>query len=218
MKSILISIKPYWVEKILNKKKTIEIRKKFPKAYVGWVYIYCTKAKPYMNLWVSLTEEKCKKVIPSISEWQEDTDVDEFMNVEFVNKYPKYRGKKITFRPYNLNGKVVARFWCDNVTEYINGGQWHDDNTFGSYDDYIKDNILEKSCLAEEELFDYCEDLAFSSIHISNLVIFDKPKELNEFKRLAKGNKLDHSIDAINYVGGLPLTKAPQSWCYVERG
>ena len=45
MKSILMSIKPQWVAKILNGEKTIEIRKKFPKDYVGWVYIYCTKGK-----------------------------------------------------------------------------------------------------------------------------------------------------------------------------
>ena len=44
-KSILMSIKPQYVAKILNGEKTIEIRKRFPKDYVGWVYIYCTKGK-----------------------------------------------------------------------------------------------------------------------------------------------------------------------------
>jgi len=43
MKTIMISIRPKWVAKILNGEKTIEIRKKFPKDYVGWVYIYNTK-------------------------------------------------------------------------------------------------------------------------------------------------------------------------------
>ena len=42
-KSILLSIRPEWVAKILNGEKTIEVRKRFPKEYVGWVYIYCTK-------------------------------------------------------------------------------------------------------------------------------------------------------------------------------
>lgn len=50
MKAILISIRPQWVQKILNGEKTLEIRKKFPKDYVGWVYIYCTKDKKYANL------------------------------------------------------------------------------------------------------------------------------------------------------------------------
>lgn len=44
MKSILISIKPEWVAKILNGEKTIEIRKTAPKCDLPInVYIYCTK-------------------------------------------------------------------------------------------------------------------------------------------------------------------------------
>lgn len=50
MKAILMSIRPEWVAKILNGEKTIEIRKRFPSDYVGWVYIYCTKDKKYANL------------------------------------------------------------------------------------------------------------------------------------------------------------------------
>lgn len=43
-KAILISIKPKYVAKILNGKKTIEIRKTFPKCELPIdVYIYCTK-------------------------------------------------------------------------------------------------------------------------------------------------------------------------------
>ena len=46
MKSILISIQPQWVEKILNGEKTIEIRKTMPKCELPCkVYIYCTKGK-----------------------------------------------------------------------------------------------------------------------------------------------------------------------------
>ena len=43
-KAILISIRPEWVAKILNGKKTIEIRKTAPKCELPIdVYIYCTK-------------------------------------------------------------------------------------------------------------------------------------------------------------------------------
>jgi len=42
-RSIIISIHPEWVCKILNGEKTLEIRKLFPKDYVGWVFIYVTK-------------------------------------------------------------------------------------------------------------------------------------------------------------------------------
>ena len=45
-KSILISINPEFVEKILNHTKTIEIRKTKPKCELPCkVYIYCTKGK-----------------------------------------------------------------------------------------------------------------------------------------------------------------------------
>ena len=51
MKSILISIKPKWVAKILNGEKTIEIRKTMPKCDLPIdVYIYCTKEKGYSKL------------------------------------------------------------------------------------------------------------------------------------------------------------------------
>ena len=50
MKNILISIKPEWVEKILNGQKTVEIRKTIPKCELPCkVYIYCTKGK---DLWM----------------------------------------------------------------------------------------------------------------------------------------------------------------------
>ena len=46
MRSILISIKPEWVEKIFTGEKTIEIRKTMPKCELPCkVYIYCTKGK-----------------------------------------------------------------------------------------------------------------------------------------------------------------------------
>ena len=42
----MISIKPQWVEKILNGEKTIEIRKTMPKCELPCkVYIYCAKGK-----------------------------------------------------------------------------------------------------------------------------------------------------------------------------
>lgn len=43
MKAVLISIRPEWVRKIINGKKTIEVRKTAPKCGVPVrCYIYCT--------------------------------------------------------------------------------------------------------------------------------------------------------------------------------
>ena len=45
MKSVLISIRPKWVEKIASGKKTIEVRKTAPKEVPFKAYIYCSKTK-----------------------------------------------------------------------------------------------------------------------------------------------------------------------------
>lgn len=53
MKSVLISIKPEWVEKIASGEKTIEVRKTAPKETPFKAYIYCSygdmKTNYYLN-------------------------------------------------------------------------------------------------------------------------------------------------------------------------
>jgi len=49
MKAILMSIRTQHACNIMNGIKTIELRKRFPKDYRGWVYCYCTKTKPYIT-------------------------------------------------------------------------------------------------------------------------------------------------------------------------
>ena len=173
MKAILMSIKPKWVKEILNGNKIIEIRKRFPKDYVGWVYIYCTKDKKYANL---------------------------------IN-----RGGFLT-------GMVAARFWCDKVEELMFLEGLYSPLDRGYCTDTLDNAQVEiKSRVPQESIIDYLYSKGKGyAIHITKLEIFDIPKEISEFKRLLKGNKLDHSIDAINIFGGIQLTKAPQSWCYME--
>ena len=48
MKSVLISIRSQWCEKIASGKKTIEVRKSAPKEVPFKAYIYCTKDKTYL--------------------------------------------------------------------------------------------------------------------------------------------------------------------------
>ena len=50
MKSVLISIKPKWIEKIVNGEKTIEVRKTRPKIETPFkCYIYCTYGQENEN-------------------------------------------------------------------------------------------------------------------------------------------------------------------------
>lgn len=180
MKNILMSIKPQWISKILNGDKTIEVRKKFPKDYVGWVYIYCTKEKPYIK------------------------ECDHF---RYVGDY------EIANKGYYLNGKVVARFWCDKVEDYVYGHKWSWEQgapMWGADNSYEK--ILKDTCLTDEELRAYVDDLCFSAIHITKLEIFDKPMSLNTFY---------YAIEPRKDLG-LPknwkqiVTRPPQSYMFIE--
>lgn len=185
-KAILLSKRSQYVSDILNGRKTIEIRNKFPTDFIGWVYICVTKKG---NLYRFRTTNKDKYI---------------------------YHNDIVGER---LNGKVVARFWCDKV-EYVDSHWDRPGETF--YYDTIslkEQELLEKSCITYNELDDYIfnssKDYAYA-IYITKLEIFDEPKELKEFY------KLDNSYD--NMFGWCAdedekkvyLTKAPQNYCYIE--
>lgn len=191
MKSILLSIRPEWVAKILNGEKTIEIRKKFPKDFVGWVYIYCTKGKDILTF--------------------EYASVDNINIVDYPCGYTvvkKLRNDIYIFHDGSLNGKVVARFWCEDI-EYC------EDTSILNDEDYD----LEQCCLTAKELQSYSKSIY--AIHISKLEVFDRPKELKEFNS-ANGFitcdkclwKNDNGLCSCQHCNS--LYKAPQSWCYVE--
>jgi hypothetical protein len=92
MKAIMLSVQPKWVAKILNKEKTLEIRKSVPKGFKGWVYIYETLGK-----------RKLTKTCP-------------------YRNGIKYTFPNLTKIVYQGRGKVVARFWLDKYDLIINGG------------------------------------------------------------------------------------------------
>ena len=175
MKAIMMSIRPEWVAKILNGEKTIEIRKKFPKDYVGWVYIYCTKDKQ-----LTLRNER----------------------------YILIEGEKYHIDSPVLNGKVVARFWCDKVEEI-------ETKYLGELETLTMNmpQLLNASCLSLKQLDNYLQDYDGRAIHITNLEIFDKPKEIKEFVR-DTGRRMLVGNDLIPYCE--PLIRAPQSWCHIE--
>lgn len=198
MKAILISDHAIWCALMMIGIKKTEVRK-------GTALYKATKKLideyGYAEFYVYCTKEKATR--------KEDMFT-RGCNIWFNKGYAMNR-------QYLMNGKVVFKFRCYKIDHYVYGNKWSwktGSPMWGISNGY--EYILKDACLTDDELRNYVEDLSFSAIHISDLEIFDKPKELNEFKRLIKGNKLDHSIDAINYVGGLPLTKAPQNFCYIN--
>lgn len=83
--------------------------------------------------------------------------------------------------------KVIGEFICDR----IDGFSVYENGTVCNWN-YTE---LYKSCLKYSEIAEYIGTGKFGyAWHISELVIYDKPKELSEFG----------------------LKRPPQSWCYVE--
>lgn len=119
------------------------------------------------------------------------------------------------------NGKVIGEFMCDEI--HVLSMNQMDENNF-LMDEYSYSD-MEKACLTALQLYEYCRGRSVYGWHISDLVIYDNPRELREFKRACDGNCQDckyavWQTSGAAYepyiVGCSPITRPPQSWCYVE--
>lgn len=116
-----------------------------------------------------------------------------------------------------LSGKVVGEFVCDRVDEFWS---WLDDKGFG----YTRTAFYKKTRVPYDDLKKYIGygRKRFYGWHISNLKIYDKPKELSEFcvTRKCTSCKSGYESSACAYEGkcvvSIPLKRPPQSWCRVE--
>lgn len=187
MNAIILSIQAKYLAKILNGEKTKEIRKSIPKGFVGWVYLYCTKAKPYLCGW--------------------------YGKYYLVHDYTYAELLKDKSIP--LNGKVVARFWFDESEEITIEEvcvSWDDITDYKFMTDkLIEEELLRESCLSTDDIIDYAPTGKIYVWYIKSLQIFDKPKELWEFEK-ERYAIMPNGVWPCNE----PLRKAPQSWCYVE--
>ena len=111
-------------------------------------------------------------------------------------------------RPNRLDGKVIGEFVCDEIISADNG----------SY----KDIPLSETGLQADELLDYANDKRIYGWHISDLVFYDDPKELREFKPYnrteddCKYSHLGYAIPKCSDCHECYVKRPPQSWCYVE--
>ena len=112
-------------------------------------------------------------------------------------------------------GKVIGEFTCDAITRV---------NICGFWDDSGKqlDNRLKDTCLTSEEFRTYLGENVGYGWHISNLKIYDTPRELSEFRRSCQNSWYCESCAMYRGNNGtcgnesLQIKRAPQSWCYVE--
>lgn len=113
-------------------------------------------------------------------------------------------------------GKVIGEFVCDKIyvrpanTIYFGKGK----------DDYL--DLIKSACMTEIELLEYMGNQFNKDIyfwHISDLKIYDKPKELDMFRKPCSFScdEYGNGKGDCSTCGELNIiTRAPQSWCYVE--
>ena len=189
MKRLMISVHPEWVEKILNGEKTVEVRPWIPKGELPLeVLIYVTKGEQLERHW--------KKVLP--------------LSEQFILYGQKVKKDRLS-SPHCLNGKVVAKFTLNKAEEIIMRkicGEWE---VYGSENG--QDSLIQKSCLTQKEIFRYLKGNNGYAWHIDDLKIFERPKELSEFKTVVHYPKNIVQI----YLDYKPLKKAPQKMVWVEK-
>lgn len=126
---------------------------------------------------------------------------------------------------YPVNGKVFGEFVCDEIKTI--------ECNSDSHKMFCRD-----ACLTQDDFITYCKGQDLYGWHISNIKIYDTPKELREFYRWAGWEELrpceNHkpceylSFDisenqqccSIDYDGSdcpyIRVSKPPQSWCYID--
>lgn len=203
-KAVMLSIRPKWCEKIVSGEKTIEVRKTRPKMNTPFkCYIYCTKDKHLA-----------------------------FMQNRFGTKLIACMDAETAIPVGGAvgNGNIVGEFTCDRIYEletkahggsyYVRGEDW-----------LTACEVAQQSCLTLKDMHDYLHAQTGYGWHITDLRIYDAPRELGEFWRdcpeyselstncwtcenvCGGGDETDCNTDGRRY-----LRRAPQSWCYVEEG
>ena len=109
-------------------------------------------------------------------------------------------------------GKVIGEFLCYRLDTV----GW-----ISSPDKYNwKDRYNEKTCLTNRETYEYTKGELFYEWYISNLIIYDKPRELYDFvnydKHEACLKKNCFSGDCWCCPNNAIVIRPPQSWCYVK--
>lgn len=100
MKSVLISIRPEWVEKIVNGEKTIEVRKSAPKEVPFKAYIYATRPKKYYKCGAVSTSDELL--------WLANGKVEMGDGFKFWADGDEYQC---------LNGRIIGEFICRGIMQ-----------------------------------------------------------------------------------------------------
>ena len=131
---------------------------------------------------------------------------------------PKYPHEDFITTDYPMpqfygGGKVIGEFTCDRIDRLAPANE-----PYGIYD--IDDDYVLQTCLENGALWDYGHGIPLYGWHISDLRIYDTPRELSEFRRATDPCDSCHAEYTWECTGCKKLSgdikRAPQSWCYVE--
>lgn len=190
-RAVLLSARPKWCELIARGKKTVEVRKTRPKIETPFkCYIYCTKPK-MITKYVFKPE-----------------DYPEYMRPEkpLFCKVPD--GSSPYCSVVNGNGKVIGEFVCEETECFTTDYRSNEKQTT---------RIAKQACIRIAELIDYQDELpCLYGWHISDLVIYDKPKELSEFYNYDTTYNNAFGWAFSEEEKRIYLKRPPQSWRYVQ--
>ena len=121
---------------------------------------------------------------------------------------------------YLGNGKVIGEFVCKAILPIS--------ITYSDTNSRIALREFPYTCLTDKEIMDYLGNSKTGyGWHISDLIIYDKPKDLSDFyKPCVYGEESDVSCFLCDKSGYRPdmlidcfnkVTRPPQSWCYVYK-
>ena len=210
-KSVLISIRPKWCEKIISGEKTIEVRKNRPKLETPFkCYIYCTQASVRYQTICGCHVLNSDELYRHPEHGIKHGDSIELMLCENYTK------------DNFLNGKIIGEFTCDRIYKIDKDST---DFLFKAGGLSVYKQAAEEKCglrvaMTDDELHGYLGHCQGYGWHISELKIYDTPKKLSEFKGLCKVESDCCACPHYNYskmdCDGRTINRPPQSWCYVE--
>lgn len=132
-----------------------------------------------------------------------------------------YESFGVNNKPVECGGYVIGEFECKDVRNYCK-------DPYGLPEYFISD--LKATCLTMEDLWSYGKGKELYGWHISDLVIYEQPKQLSDLERPCKcvgeyegeaycdclncddAGDSDYGVIACDRT----LKRPPQSWCYVE--
>lgn len=186
-KAVMWALHPKQCENIVNGKQTIIVSKTILKDVI-----------PPFKVYIYSTKE----MLLTRSHYNRD--------IYATNK--KAQSALETVGNQTLSGKVIGEFVCDSIEQIV-----LDYNLVLKKFFYGNVTDLSPTCLSEEELQKYAGIKPLYFLHISNLKIYDKPKELGEFKSV-----LTHKDIRCKYISkpynpyGKQLTICTLQNCYCE--